>query len=475
MTTLFYPALALHFQRNQPTFLRNLMSPLTAGSTTTATATQTQTQRTMMQNLHASSGASTGPRSWVTQTLDVFFPYPERLVPPPDSRHFWEDEPAYWFANEVSLNVKGKGKGKDPNWAGNYWAEGVEERVDLVEILFGWTDVGSVFANGQPNTSYRRQNRSERDEQILHRLDQLLQDWLTRDDGLDCIREEEAVSTSQSEGTRCLFHPLESKRIAGTKTEGADLFTQYAVYLKPSSKRNKRWLTSMREHLDGLVGQLMSEEGAEILQPKSTDRHGSGFYEIRLAPQVAGNPNEYGEGDSSTRNPTEIAKSRSVPKTILLLYAVILAYLLFLMLRDKETHSRWGLALTGIVELAASSVMSFSVMALLGIGGSGFWSNNHEYSHQPGVPWYILPFVVLVVGVENMSTLTRAVYAIPISRSVPDRIGYGMANVGPRLFLTSISDISILTLIRMVVKLRPVQEFCTFASVLIFVDWWMLQ
>jgi hypothetical protein len=67
------------------------------------------------------------------------------------------------------------------------------------------------------------------------------------------------------------------------------------------------------------------------------------------------------------------------------------------------------------------------------------------------------------------------VHSIPVSASVPDRIGLGLAKVGPKLFVTSVTDIFILAVVGFAINLRPVREFCTFACVLIFVDWWMLH
>ena len=63
-------------------------------------------------------------------------------------------------------------------------------------------------------------------------------------------------------------------------------------------------------------------------------------------------------------------------------------------------HSRFGLAFTGIVQLCCSAVMSFSVLALLGWNGWGWGAGN-----ETTLPTYVLPFVIVVVGAENMSTL----------------------------------------------------------------------
>lgn len=58
---------------------------------------------------------------------------------------------------------------------------------------------------------------------------------------------------------------------------------------------------------------------------------------------------------------------------------------------------------------------------------------------------------------------------------MPDRIGFGLAKAGPTLFITSVSDILALCFIAWTVKLGPVRDLCLYASVLIFVDWWMLH
>jgi hypothetical protein len=114
--------------------------------------------------------------------------------------------------------------------------------------------------------------------------------------------------------------------------------------------------------------------------------------------------------------------------------------------------------------------MAFSVMALLGFGDGKKGFNEGEAT----VPYYILPFVILIVGVENMSAICKAVYSVPVSYSVPDRVGIGLAKVGPSLLFTSLSDIAVLALIIVVVKLAPVRDFCLFAIILIVVHFWML-
>lgn len=91
--------------------------------------------------------------------------------------------------------------------------------------------------------------------------------------------------------------------------------------------------------------------------------------------------------------------SATPPTFVFVLYGVLFVALLCQLSSATKVHSRFGLAFTGIVQLCCSTVMSFSVLALLGWNGWG-WSNS-----QTVLPTYVLPFVIVVVGAENMSAL----------------------------------------------------------------------
>lgn len=95
------------------------------------------------------------------------------------------------------------------------------------------------------------------------------------------------------------------------------------------------------------------------------------------------------------------------PKSVLFLYLVLFTILGSQLSNATKVHSRFGLAFTGIVQLCCSAVMSFSVLALLGWNGWG-WNSGVETS----LPTYVLPFVVVVVGAENMSTLVSPILTL---------------------------------------------------------------
>lgn len=87
------------------------------------------------------------------------------------------------------------------------------------------------------------------------------------------------------------------------------------------------------------------------------------------------------------------------PRFVVILYLFLFAILAAQISDAHKVHSRFGLAFTGIVQLCCSAVMSISVLVLLGWNG---WGSS---SQESTLPAYILPFVIVVVGVENMSTL----------------------------------------------------------------------
>ena len=111
-----------------------------------------------------------------------------------------------------------------------------------------------------------------------------------------------------------------------------------------------------------------------------------------------------------------------------------------------------------------------------------------------GVPWFLLPFVITVVGVENMVHVvspassqnwsceedtdlssrgqTRAIVTTPVHMTVRERLGLGLSLAGPQITFTTLADILILSLVGTivgekagVVKVCRVQPQCLHTSV----------
>lgn len=73
------------------------------------------------------------------------------------------------------------------------------------------------------------------------------------------------------------------------------------------------------------------------------------------------------------------------------------------------------------------------------------------------------------------SCQTRAVFSIPFSYSVPERIGLALSKVGTRIAYTTLTNILLLALIWLLVDVTSVQEFCIFVIVVNITDWFMLH
>ncbi|KAI3492760.1 hypothetical protein L1887_42557 [Cichorium endivia] len=158
----------------------------------------------------------------------------------------------------------------------------------------------------------------------------------------------------------------------------------------------------------------------------------------------------------------EMLSSRRRPTHILLLtaYAFVILYISRGLIKLRKVHSRFGLAFTGTTQLLISMVMSVSICALLGI-------------RLTLVPWELLPFVIVVVGSENMFSLTKAIIDTPLSLTVSSRIAHGLGKVGVPITLTTLADILLLLVIAFFIGVRAVREFCIFAIFSLMMDWFL--
>lgn len=155
---------------------------------------------------------------------------------------------------------------------------------------------------------------------------------------------------------------------------------------------------------------------------------------------------------SSRRKPTHIF--------LLTAYAFVIIYISRGLIKLRKVHSRFGLAFTGTTQLLISMIMSVSICALLGI-------------RLTMVPWELLPFVIVVVGSENMFSLTKAIVDTPLSLTVSSRIAHGLGKVGVPITLTTLADILLLMTIAVFIGVRAVREFCIFAIFSLVMDWFL--
>ncbi|KAF2162353.1 hypothetical protein M409DRAFT_69238 [Zasmidium cellare ATCC 36951] len=137
-------------------------------------------------------------------------------------------------------------------------------------------------------------------------------------------------------------------------------------------------------------------------------------------------------------------------------YSCMALYVLLSLRRMKAFHSRFGLVVTAITQMTCSILASFTICGILKINLSM-------------VPQNAYPFVVLVLGVENMFRLINAVLAYPPTMATELRIANALGEVGPISVAAAAQNLTILALLSTVVS-PGVAAFCAFAAIATLFD-----
>ncbi|KAK3720398.1 hypothetical protein LTR37_003810 [Vermiconidia calcicola] len=137
-------------------------------------------------------------------------------------------------------------------------------------------------------------------------------------------------------------------------------------------------------------------------------------------------------------------------------YTCMALYVLLSLRRLKAFHSRFGLVVTAITQMTCSILASFTICGILKINLSM-------------IPQNAYPFVVLVVGIENMFRIVNAVVAYPPTMATDLRIANALGDVGPVSIATVVQNLTILSLLSRVVS-PGVAAFCAFACIATLFD-----
>lgn len=137
-------------------------------------------------------------------------------------------------------------------------------------------------------------------------------------------------------------------------------------------------------------------------------------------------------------------------------YALTTFYLYTQLNRGGTVRSRTGLVMAIITQLAASIMSSFTILACL----------KYPVTH---IPREVFPFVVIVIGVENIVRLMNAIKDTPPEQSTNIRIATAVGEVGFLSSVAVVTDIAILTFVGHV-SVPAVTEFCWFAGIALVLD-----
>ncbi|TFY65026.1 hypothetical protein EVJ58_g2229 [Rhodofomes roseus] len=142
-------------------------------------------------------------------------------------------------------------------------------------------------------------------------------------------------------------------------------------------------------------------------------------------------------------------------------YLVFVVYCVRSMRNMKTVHSRFGLAVTGLVELIVSTITSLSVCALVGF-------------RMTMVPWELFPIIVMFIGVENMFHIVDAVLRTPVTIPVKERTAQGLSQAGTSNTLKVVSYNAVLGVIAFFSS-GAIRQFCAFSIVVLVAHWFLVH
>ncbi|XP_071451860.1 sterol regulatory element-binding protein cleavage-activating protein, partial [Hetaerina americana] len=217
-------------------------------------------------------------------------------------------------------------------------------------------------------------------------------------------------------------------------------------------------------YLEGLKHKLTSLHPPE--PGKGSSQNGSG--------SVA----EGGDGGEGTSNPVDDAESilhiyypghfnlhRMFP--LLATYVVLFLYIYFSVRKMELVRSKIGVALAAVATVLASLCMSVGLCFFFGLalsldGGEGKGSARRDF----------YPYLVAVVGLENVLVLTRAAISTPPHLDTKIRIARALSREGWSITKNLLAEVTILT-IGFFTFVPAIQEFCIFLVVGLLSDFFL--
>ncbi|KAF8948961.1 hypothetical protein BGZ47_000636 [Haplosporangium gracile] len=138
-------------------------------------------------------------------------------------------------------------------------------------------------------------------------------------------------------------------------------------------------------------------------------------------------------------------------------YFVMFLYISLSVGRVDLVKSKYGLGIAAVATVFVSLLMSIGLCSVFGVT-------------LTLMPWEILPFMIIVVGVENINILVHAVVETSMDLPVKERVGRGLSTVGVSITLTLFAELCLL-IIGAMTTIPAVQEFCTFAIAAVIMDY----
>lgn len=140
-------------------------------------------------------------------------------------------------------------------------------------------------------------------------------------------------------------------------------------------------------------------------------------------------------------------------------YIVLFLYLYFSVRKIEMVKSKWGLALSAMVTVVASLLMSVSLCLFFGLTPSLSGSE-------------IFPYLVVIIGLENNLVITKSVVTTPVHLEVKLRIAQGLQKEGWYIFKNLVTELLVLAF-GFLTFVPAIQEFCLFAVLALGSDFFL--
>ncbi|KAI8821348.1 sterol-sensing domain of SREBP cleavage-activation-domain-containing protein [Fimicolochytrium jonesii] len=141
------------------------------------------------------------------------------------------------------------------------------------------------------------------------------------------------------------------------------------------------------------------------------------------------------------------------------MYIIVFLYISLVLGKVDLVKSKFALGFGAVITVFTGLVMSVGLCSFLGVQTSL-------------VPWEALPFLLIVVGMENIFVLTNSVVMTSLDLPVKERVGIGLSKVGASM-TASLGGEMCLLLLASLTSIPTLQEFCLFGAVSLVMDYFM--
>ena len=142
---------------------------------------------------------------------------------------------------------------------------------------------------------------------------------------------------------------------------------------------------------------------------------------------------------------------------LVVVYVALFVYVYFSVRKMEMVKSKLGMAVSAVATVASSLGMSVGLCAWFGLR-----LTLHGRAD-------VFPYLVVIVGLENILVLTRSVVSTPANLDVKIRVAQGLSREGWNITKNLLAEVTILT-VGFFTFVPAIQEFCLFAVVALLSD-----